>query len=118
MDRSSKALRNVTTGLLNKVLMLVLAFATRTLFIRLLGAEYTGVSSLYTNILSVLSLAELGLSNVLMFYLYGALSNKDEAQIFGLVQEFKKIYTWIIICVLIVGIVLIPFLQFIVKSNL
>ena len=67
MGRSSKALKNVATGLINKVLMLFLAFATRTLFIRLLGAEYTGVSSLYTNILSVLSLAELGLSNVLMF---------------------------------------------------
>ena len=102
MGRSSKALRNVATGLINKLLMLVLAFATRTLFIRLLGAEYTGVSSLYTNILSVLSLAELGLSNVLMFYLYSALKDQDEDRICGLVQEFKKIYTLIIIFYLLV----------------
>lgn len=118
MDRSSKAFRNVATGLGNKILMLILAFSTRTLFIRLLGAEYTGVSSLYTNILSVLSLAELGLGNVLMFYLYGAIKDKNADQIYGLVQEFKRIYTVIIVCVLSVGLVLIPFLRFIVKSDL
>ncbi len=118
MGRSSKALKNVTTGLINKVLMLFLAFATRTLFIRLLGAEYTGVSSLYTNILSVLSLAELGLSNVLMFYLYGAIKDQDENRICSLVQEFKNIYTGIILFVLAIGIILIPFLRYIVKSAL
>ena len=55
--RSANSLQNVSTGLINKLLMMFLAFGTRTLFIRLLGAEYTGISSLYTNILSVLSLA-------------------------------------------------------------
>lgn len=118
MGRSSKALKNVTTGVINKVLMLFLAFATRTFFIRLLGAEYTGVSSLYTNILSVLSLAELGLSNVLMFYLYGAIKDQDEDRISLLVQEFKKIYTGIIVCVLSGGLLLIPFLKYIVNSTL
>lgn len=118
MGRSSNTIRNVTTGLVNKLLMLVLAFATRTLFIRLLGAEYTGVSSLYTNILSVLSLAELGLGNVLMFYLYGALKEQDEEKISRLVQEFKKIYTVIILCVLSIGVLLIPFLGIIVNSTL
>ena len=118
MGRSSKALRNVTTGIINKVLMLALAFITRTLFIRLLGAEYTGVSSLYTNILSVLSLAELGLSNVLMFYLYGALNDGDERKINKLVYEFKRIYVIIIIIILSVGLLLIPFLQLIVHSAL
>lgn len=116
--RSAKSVRNVATGLISKLIMIVLAFATRTLFIRLLGPEYTGVNSLYTNILSVLSLAELGMGNVLMFYLYGALKDNDEDRIVGLVYEFKKIYTTIIIVVLSVGILLIPFLRFIVRSSL
>ena len=116
--RSAKSVRNVTTGVANKVLMMVLAFATRTLFIRLLGAEYTGISSLYTNILSVLSLAEMGMGNVLMFYLYGALKDQDEDRIVALVNEFKKIYTAIIIIVLSIGVLLIPFLRFIVHSPL
>lgn len=118
MGRSDKALKNVMIGLGNKILMLALAFLTRTVFIRLLGAEYTGISSLYTNILSVLSLAELGLGNVLMFYLYSALKDNDKERINQLVFEFKNIYRLIIVCVLGVGVVLIPFLNIIVKSTL
>ena len=116
--RSAKSVRNVITGLLNKVLMMVLAFATRTIFIRLLGAEYTGISSLYTNILSVLSLAEMGMGNVLMFYLYSALKDHDEDRIRNLVDEFKKIYRAIIVIVLAVGVALVPFLRYIVHSTL
>ena len=116
--RSAKSVRNVATGLVNKISMMVLAFATRTIFIRLLGAEYTGISSLYTNILSVLSLAEMGMGNVLMFYLYGALKDNDEERIKGLVDEFRKIYLTIILIVLAVGIAIIPFLRYIVHSSL
>lgn len=118
MGRSSKALKNVFTGLVSKLLMLALAFAARTMFIRLLGAEYVGVSSLYTNILSVLSLAELGISNVLMYYLYSALNKHDEDKICALTEEFKKIYTAIIIVILTIGLLLIPLLKYIVHSNL
>ena len=116
--RSAKSLQNVSTGLINKLLMMVLAFATRTIFIRLLGAEYTGISSLYTNILSVLSLAEMGIGNVLMFYLYEALKEQDEEKITILVNEFKRIYLGIAAIVLSVGLLLIPFLGYIISSPL
>lgn len=118
MGRSQKALKNVATGLVNKFIIMALAFATRTVFIRLLGAEYTGVNSLYTNILSVLSLAEMGMGNVLMFYLYSALKDKDEERINRLVYEFKKIYIVVIITILSIGIGIIPFLKFIISSPL
>lgn len=118
MERSKKALRNVITGVGNKIILMILAFTTRTLFIKLLGAEYTGVSSLYTNILSVLSLAELGLGNVLMFYLYSAIKDKDENKICCLVSEFKRIYQVIIVVVLSIGLALIPFLGYIINSDL
>lgn len=118
MGRSQKALKNVGTGLINKIVLMGLAFASRTIFIRLLGAEYNGVNSLYSNILSVLSLAELGLGNVLMYYLYSALQKNDYDEIISLVNEFKKIYYWIIAAVLVIGIALIPFLGAIVNSDL
>lgn len=118
MGRSQKALKNVSTGLINKAAIMLLSFATKTVFIRLLGAEYNGVSSLYTNILSVLALAELGLGNVLMFYLYSALEKGDTEKITALTQEFRKIYNSTIICVTLVGIAIVPFLGILVKSNL
>ncbi|MCI9663885.1 MAG: hypothetical protein HFI46_08420 [Lachnospiraceae bacterium] len=118
MGRSQKALKNVSTGLINKVAIMLFSFTTKTAFIRLLGAEYNGVSSLYTSILSVLALAELGLGNVLMFYLYSALEKGDTDKICALTQEFKKIYNIIIICVSLVGVAIVPFLEILVKSDL
>lgn len=118
MGRTKKAAKNVATGLFNKAALMLLAFVTKTVFIRLLGAEYNGVSSLYTNILSVLALAELGVGNVLMFYLYSALDTGNEEEICALVYEFKKIYNAIIACVLTIGLALVPFLQFLVNSSL
>lgn len=115
--RSKKAFKNVTSGLLNKFVLLVFAFSTRTIFSRLLGAEYLGISSLYKNILSVLSLAELGIGNVFMFYLYPALKEKNEDEICGLVYEFRKIYFGIIIFISVIGLSLIPFLKYIVHGN-
>ena len=90
MGRSKKALKNVFTGLINKMLVMLFSFVTKTVFIRLLGAEYNGINSLYTNILSVLALAELGIGNVLMFYLYPLLESGREDKINALIQEFKK----------------------------
>lgn len=118
MGRSQKAIKNVSTGLLNKAALMLLSFITKTTFIRLLGAEYNGVNSLYTNILSVLALAELGLGNVLMFYLYSAIESGDEDKISALTQEFKKIYNVIIICILGVGLAIVPFLRVLVNSDL
>lgn len=118
MGRIQKSLKNVSTGLINKAAIMLLSFTTKTVFIRLLGAEYNGINSLYTNILSVLSLAELGLGNVLIFYLYSALEKEDTDKIATLTQEFKKIYKIIIVCVSLVGIAIVPFLNILVKSDL
>lgn len=118
MERGKKALKNVSVGVASKMILYLLSFATRTIFIKLLGIEYTGISSLYSNILSVLSLAELGIGNVLMFYLYSALKKKDEEQIRNLVGEFKKIYKLIVICILTIGIAIVPFLKYIINSEL
>ncbi len=118
MSRSNKAFKNIMTGLMNKIVLMLLAFVTRTSFIRLLGAEYIGVNSLYTNILSVLSLAELGIGNVLMFYLYPVLNNHDEIKIKSLVGLFRKIYAVIVLVILVLGMLFIPLLKVIVRSDL
>lgn len=117
MSRTGKALRNVITGFGNKLLLFIFAFITRTIFIRTLGAEYTGISSLYTNILAVLAVAELGLGSVMMYYLYGALREHDESRINYIVFYFRKIYLAIIGVIFGVGCLLIPFLNLIIKTE-
>ena len=117
-SRTAKSARNVFTGIISKVIVFLFAFASRTVFVRLLGAEYTGVNGLYTNILSVLAMADLGISNVFTYTLYQPLAEKNEKKIATLLQSFKKVYNIIGLAVLGIGLLIIPFLHFIVKTTI
>ena len=117
-SRSKKSARNIFTGFINKFLLMAFAFTTKTVFIRLLGAEYNGISGLYANILSILSLSELGLGNVLNYSLYQVLKDHDELKIRSIVQYFKKIYRIIAFGTCGIGLLLVPLLSFIVNTTL
>lgn len=116
-SRSLKSARNIFTGVISKLLTMLLAFITRTIFIRMLGVEYNGINGLYSNILSILALSELGIGNVLNYTLYRALQKHDEKRINALVFYFKKIYRIIAFAVLGVGLLLVPILPYIVNSD-
>lgn len=117
-SRSKKSARNILSGVICKLLLMIMAFATKTIFIRLLGVEYNGINGLYSNILSILALSELGVGNVLTFSLYNALKNNDQAKVCSLVNYFKKIYNLIAAAILVIGIALVPILNHIVNSNI
>ena len=80
-SRTQNVTKNLMVGIISKAFLLVATFVTRTLFIRILGAEYTGISSLYSNILSLLNLAELGFGSVLTYELYKPLRDNDEEMV-------------------------------------
>ena len=118
MSRTDAATKNLTVGVLSKVVLLGAAFTVRTIFIRILGVEYTGISSLFTNILNLLNLAELGLGSVFTFELYEPLHAKDNATVCAYVALFKKIYYVIIAAICCIGMALVPFLRSITHSTL
>ncbi len=117
-SRSAKSIRNVTFGFLQQFVTLLFAFITRTIFVRKLGAEYTGVNGLYTNILTLLSLAELGIGNVLTYSLYGALHEKNHEKLRQLISYYRKLYRYIAVAVCVIGLAIVPFLRFFIKSSL
>lgn len=117
-SRIASTSKNLLVGAVGKIVLLGATFLVRTLFIRILGVEYTGISSLYTNILSFLSLAELGMGSVLIFELYQPLKEKDQETVSMYVALFQKIYFGVICAVLGVGLCLLPFLQAITNSSL
>ena len=117
-SRTKRASRNVVVGVLSKLIIMVFAFATKTLFIRLLGVEYNGVNGLYGNILAVLALSELGVGNVLNYTLYSALRNNDTEKVQSLVKYFRRIYYGIAMAVSFIGLALVPFLHYIINSDL
>ena len=80
-SRTDNSIRNIMIGIGSEVFILVITFLSRTLFIKILGAEYLGINGLYSNILTILSLAELGIGNVVVFSLYKPIKNNDEQKI-------------------------------------
>jgi O-antigen/teichoic acid export membrane protein len=110
-SRVTNTLINTAYGVFVKIITLVLNFATRTVFIRYLGIEYTGVSAVFTDILTVLSFAELGIGSAITFSLYKPIENRDYKKIAALLNLFKNAYRVISCAIFVIGISLVPFLD-------
>lgn len=107
--------KNLIYGITSQILMTFFPFISRTVFIYTLGKSYLGISGLFTSILSVLSLAELGLGNIVIYSLYKPVAEHDEMKIAAYTQYYKKMYRTIAGIVFIVGIMLAPFLDYLVN---
>lgn len=116
--RTYKSIVNIFFGFMNQIIILLLQFASKTLFIHTLGVEYLGINGLYTNILTVLSISELGFGVAIVYSLYEPLKNNDKKEISALMNYYKKIYNIIAVVIAIIGIALIPFLRYIVNTDL
>lgn len=89
-SRTGKSVNNLLTGILSQIVILVLNFVVRYVFIQKIGYEYLGINSLFTSILTVLSVADLGFGSALGIVLYSSLAKKNEEEIAGLMNFFKK----------------------------
>lgn len=115
-SRLKYAMLNSTVLTLIQIMTIILKFITQTVFIRVLGREFLGLNGLFTNILSVLSFAELGVGTSIVFSLYKPLAENDKQQISALMNLFKKAYTFIGMTVGVLGCALIPFLHLLIKD--
>ncbi len=115
-SRSRNTLLNTVAGIGEKVATIITGFIMRSLFIRLLGMEYVGVSSLFTDILSALSLAELGISSAITYALYKPIATKDNEKVAMLMNFYKRAYQLVAAIIMGVGLLLIPFLGYIVND--
>ncbi len=116
MNRSQYARRNIIFGYLGNIIAALLGFALRTVFIYKLDKSYLGVNGLYSNILSVLSLADLGMTNAVNYSLYGPIARKEYDKVAAYMELFKKAYRYIAIAVTAVGTAFIPFLHYVIKD--
>ena len=103
-------------GYLSNAITGILGIALQKIFIIKLGETLLGVNSTYSSILSVLSLAELGLGTAVNFSLYGPVARGDKETVKAYMQFYKKAYRVIALVVACVGLLLVPFLKFIIKD--
>ena len=115
-SRIENSSRNFKYGMLSQILNLMLKFVVRTIFIRALGKTYLGINGLYSNILTILSLAECGFGTAIVFNMYKPLAEKDESKLIALMQLYKKVYTIVGTIVLFMGLLITPALKFIIKD--
>lgn len=114
-NRKEKVGKNLFYGFSSQLVLTIIPFISRTVFLKTLGAEYLGIGSLFNSILTVLSLAELGIGNVVVYSLYKPIAEDDRDRISSLVNFYKKVYRLIIFVILIFGLLIFPFLGYIVN---
>ncbi len=111
------AKKNIIFGTINKMIMMVCPFFTRTVIRYILGVEYLGLDSLFASIISVLSLTELGFSSAVVYHLYKPVAEGDTKKVNAFLGFYKKAYRIIGFIILIIGLLLIPFLPRLIKGS-
>ncbi|MBE5923943.1 MAG: sugar translocase [Lachnospiraceae bacterium] len=116
-SRTKNVKMNMLVGLVCQCLTLGVNFIVRTVYIMTLGKAYLGVNGLFSNILSVLSFAELGIGNALVYSMYKPLAVGDTKKIGSLVDLYRTVYKYIAIVISCCGLLVIPFLGYIIHET-
>lgn len=117
LNRTKNTHRNIFWGLLGRAVTAIGPFIVRAVLIRRLGAEYLGISSLFTSILQVLSLAELGFSSAVVFGMYRPIAEGDVRGVAAYLNYFRRVYRIIGSVIMLFGLALIPFLRLFIKGS-
>lgn len=116
MGRIQKAGKNIIFGYISNLAILLVNFIQRTVFIYVLGRTLSGVNGVYTDVLSVLSLTELGIGTALNYSLYKPVAERNIEKIKSYMRFYKKAYLTIAGVIAVLGIAISPFLKYILKN--
>ena len=117
-SRTKNSVKNAKSGIIVQLMNKILAFAVRTIFIQVLNIQYLGINGLFTNILTLLSFAELGIGTAIIFSMYKPVAGNDQEKIKSLIKLYKKTYRVIGITIFTIGLMIVPFLKYLVKDTL
>ena len=115
-SRTQKTIINTAAGVINRFCTIILNFLLRTVFIYTLGVQYVGVSSVFSDILTILSVSELGISTAIATALYSPLKTEDKDHIRRLMSFYRKAYRYIAVAVAVIGIMMLPALKWFIKD--
>ena len=116
--RTKKSFQNISVAVIGQFIGILLQFISRRIFINTMSAELLGVNSIFSNLLAVLSLAEMGVGSAITFSLYKPLLDEDKEQICSIMDFYKKVYRIIALIVLIAGTLITPFFPIIIKEDI
>lgn len=117
IERTANARRNIIYGMILRIYQIVLPFFMRSLIVYTLGVQYLGLNSLFTSVLQVLNLAELGVGSALVFSMYKPIVEDDTEKIRALVNLHRTYYRMIGLVVLVAGLAVTPFIPKLIKGT-
>ena len=112
--RSANSIKNAIVAMIMSITTILVGFISQRVFVQTLGTEYLGINGLFTNILSMLSIVDLGLGSAIIYHLYKPIAENDESKIKSLMLFYKVTYRVIAIVIAVLGLCVIPFLHKIV----
>ena len=107
--RTENSIRNLIAAFAGQIFGMIISFISRMIFVKILGSEFLGIDGLFTNILTILSLAELGVGSAMTFSLYKPIAENNIEKIKSLMHTYKITYRIIGCVVIILGICILPF---------
>lgn len=116
--RTKNSIKNAIITMILSVITMIVGFIAQAVFIKTLGIEYVGLKGLFSTILSMLALAELGFGSAIVFNLYKPLAENNKVLIKSLTYFYKKLYFIIALIVLFIGLIFIPFIPKIVGETI
>lgn len=117
LGRTQKSINNIAFGMLNRIVLMLMPFAIKTIMIKKLGAEYLGLNNLFSSILQVLSLSELGIGTAMVYSMYKPMAENNKKELCALLNLYKKFYEIIGCIILVCGLILMPFLDKLISGS-
>lgn len=115
MDKKRSVL-NVSVSIIFKIILLISSLIARRYLIRCLGNDVNGINSLYLSIMGVLSVAELGIGEAIIFCMYKPIVENDTDKVAALYRLFQKIYPLIGMGIAVIGCGVLPFVPQLMKG--
>lgn len=117
MNRTRNSIKNSFWSIASKIVTLFLPFFSRTMIIEVLGVEYLGLGSLFSSVLRILNMAELGVGAAIVYSMYKPIAENDDELVCALLNTYKHVYRFIGFAVLSLGVLLLPFLPKLINGT-
>lgn len=117
IERTRNATRNILFGGIQRVYQMLVPFAMRTVMIYVLGINYLGLNSLFTSVLQVLNMAEMGVGMAMVYSMYEPIAKDDKKKVCALMHLYKIYYRIIGAVVMCGGLLVVPILPYLIKSD-
>ena len=115
--RLKKSIRNTISGIASRIITIIFPFIIRTVIIKKIGMDYAGLNGIFSSVLTMLSISELGFGSALVYSMYKPIAEADDEQVCALLNFYKKVYRIVGCVILALGLAILPFIRLLINGE-